>query len=63
MLEQRTETQLRQDVDRLKQENQALLAEATGQITSPSQANQGGVFIRRQSLLAAGSWQHQLQQG
>lgn len=32
VLEQRKEKQLQEDVHRLKQENQALLAEATGQI-------------------------------
>lgn len=40
MLEQRKEKQLREDVHRLEQENQALLAE--GQTTRPSQPNPEG---------------------
>lgn len=40
MLEQRKEKQLREDVHRLEQENQALLAE--GQTTRPSQPTPRG---------------------
>lgn len=42
VLEQRKERQLREDVARLKQENQALLAEATGQIPLQHQFTQRG---------------------
>lgn len=51
VLEQREERHLREDVDRLKQENQALLAEAAGQITRAAapaahSLTQRGVLIR-----------------
>lgn len=67
MLEQRKEKQLREDVHRLEQENQALLAE--GQTTRPSQPNPEGAcpydgaadlaeFVELKEEYAA-SWQHQ----